>query len=86
VWAFAGEIGLLTVGAGFAAREGEIESRSFLKIFFNMTIEAGKPLRITILCNLDMPADAACSNHKGYSDVQVCVGTRLTHVPTPLVR
>ena len=33
------EIGLPPGAAGFFAREGELVSRSFAKIFFNMTIE-----------------------------------------------
>jgi len=36
------EIGLPPGAAGFAAREGASESRSFAKIFFNMTMEARK--------------------------------------------
>jgi hypothetical protein len=35
------ETGLAAGAACFSAREGAIVSRSFLKIFFNMTIEAG---------------------------------------------
>jgi hypothetical protein len=41
--------------AGFAAREGAILLRNFANIFFNMTIEARKRLRIAGLCNPHVP-------------------------------
>jgi hypothetical protein len=50
------EPGLALGGAGFSAREGEMVSRSFAKIFFNMTIETRKPLRTSGLCNHHIPA------------------------------
>jgi hypothetical protein len=50
-------VGLAAGAAGFSAREGEMLSRSFAKIFFNMTIETRKALRISRLCNLHMPGD-----------------------------
>jgi hypothetical protein len=50
------EIGFPPGMAVFAAREGAIVSRSFANIFFNMTIEAGQPLRNVWLCNYHMPA------------------------------
>jgi hypothetical protein len=49
------ETGLPAGAAGFAAREGAIDARNFAKIFFNMTIEAGKRLRFVLLCNSHMP-------------------------------
>ena len=41
--------------AGFAAREGVMEARSFANIFFNMTIEGRNSLRNASLCNLHIP-------------------------------
>jgi hypothetical protein len=50
------EVDLAPVSAGLAAREGEIFSRNFANIFFNMTGKGSKRLRITRLCNLrDQP-------------------------------
>jgi hypothetical protein len=67
----AGELdaGLPAEAADFAAREGEIESRSFANIFFNMTMEAAQRLRIVHLCNYHMPGCA-----------RVCDPPRLIHL------